>query len=55
VFEAASWVKPIGLYTAKSILKTSKKRNMEMKEIFKSQSERWLRDGIHSLLRRADA
>ena len=56
VFEAATRVK--SMYVTKSWLKTRKIReNMEIKEFFlhKSPSKRWFRNGIHSLLSRADA
>jgi len=55
VFEAAIWVKSI--YMIKSWLKTTNKNKCGNQRIFlyKSPFKRWYRNGIHSLLRRADA
>jgi len=48
VFEAATWVKRITIETQE---KYGNQRNF----LHKSPSIRWFRNGIHSLLRRADA
>jgi len=44
------------MYMIKSLFKTKKRENMEIEEFFlhKSASKRWFKNGIHSLLSRAD-
>jgi len=52
VFEAAAWVKS-NVYE-KIMIKTLRKHKNQ-RNFYKSPSNKWSRNGIHSLLNRADA